>query len=219
MKTKIFYLATFAFILSSLLSSCSLLKKEEFASRKYYNFPLSKHLMEGAEKEQVLVPSQKTVTEKITAKEETLSSEEITTASVDKKQVAGIYKENTQIRGESETRQKNIAESVTENKINNEPPVISLKRNDIFKIARKKITTSASGSDALLIVELLLAIILPPLGVFVHRGKAKKWFWITLALCILSGVFFGMTYAGYAGLFWGISAIIALCYVFGLMKD
>lgn len=214
MKTKILYSAVFAFILSSLLTSCAFLQKEEFANRKYYNFPLTKHSSKGVQAEQASVPFQKTVTEKISAEEETLPSEKITTASIDKKQVVVAHKETKLFYSE-----KHTAKSVSGNKIKNEPPVISLKRKDFLNPARKKIAHSKSSSDARLIIELILAIVLPPLGVFVHSGKVGKWFWITLLLCVVGGLFWGMTYAGYGGLFWFVAAIIALCYVFGLMKD
>jgi uncharacterized membrane protein YqaE (UPF0057 family) len=215
MKTKILYSAAFAFILSSLLTSCAFLQKEEFAQRKYYNFPLTKHSLEGAQTEHSLVPFQKTVTEKISAKEETLSSEEITTASVAKKQVSAAYKETQPFYSETYA-----AKSVTENKIKNEPPVISLKRTEIFKIAREKMAHSASNSDAMLILELILAVILPPLAILLKSGgKVGKWFWITLLLCILAGGIGIMTYTGGAALCWVVAAIIALLFVFGTIRN
>ena len=212
MKIKILYAAVFAFILTSLLTSCAFLQKEGFADRKYYNFRLEKHSLQGVKTEQASAPFQKRVTEKISAKEETLFSEKTATASISKKQVDAPYKENKPYYSEKE-------KSVIENKIKNEAPVVSLKRTDILKIAQNKTAHPASNSDAMLIVELFLAIILPPLGVLIHSGKVKKWFWITLLLCIAGGAFFGMTRTGVAVLCWGISALIALCYVLGMMKD
>ena len=212
MKTKILYSAAFTFILSLLLTSCAFLHKEEFASRKYYNFPLTKHSSEGVKTEQALMPVQKTVTEKISANKET--SDEITTASVDKKQVAAVYKEIKPFYSETHT-----AKPVEEDKIENASPVVSLKKAEILKIARNKMANSASGSDSMLILELILAILLPPLAVLLHNGYVHKWFWITLLLCIVGGVLYGMSYVGGGFFFYGLAALLALMYVFGTIKD
>ena len=213
MKTKILYYAVFAFILSSLLASCSFLQKEKFSTRKYYNFPLTKHSSDGLQAELATVPFQKTVTEKVSAKEEALFSEEIITASVDEKKVPVACEE-------IKSFYFHKVKPVIETKIKNEPPVVSLMRTDVFRIAPEKMAHPApAGSNGMLILELLLAIILPPLGVLVHRGRISKWFWITLALCIAGGAFLGLTYVGYGSLLWAISALVAICYVLGMMKD
>lgn len=215
MKTKIFYFAAFAFILSSLLSSCSFLQKEEFAQRKYYDFPRTKHSAEARQTEHASVSSPQTVTEKITAKEETTLPEEKTvTASASKKEIVAAKKEKELVHP---SRTIQIIHSSSE--LKTETPVTSLKRKDIFKLAQKKTIPSASNSDAMLIIEIILAVLIPPLGVLLKGGKLGKWFWITLLLWIFSGGIWFIGYVGGGGVLWLIAAIIALCYVFGLMRD
>src|ERR1051326_4954595 len=185
MKTKNLYSAVFAFILSSLLASCTFLQKAEFAQRKYYNFPHVKNSVQGVPDEHVSTASVKTVTEKISVKDETPVNGGVTTASTSVKQVPAVVKETR-----SEKRAIGSA-AVIEDKLKSEP-VVSLKRKDVFKIAHERSTRS--DSDVMLIVELILAIFIPPLAVWIHRGSITKWFWITLLLCLLGGVFIGMTY-------------------------
>lgn len=88
-----------------------------------------------------------------------------------------------------------------------ESPRAEIKQGD----SRSKQTNSSpSASDAMLIIEVLLAIFIPPLAVFLHEG-ITTWFWLTLILCILGGGFFFYPVIG--GL-WLVAVIIALLVVF-----
>lgn len=67
--------------------------------------------------------------------------------------------------------------------------------------------------DVELILLVILAILLPPLAVFLEQG-VTKWFWITLILCIFGG---GVFFYPVIGGLWLIAVIIALFVVFGLI--
>ena len=84
MKTSALYSVIFALILTAFFSSCSFLQKQEFAQRKYYNFPRTNHSITGKSSDFASSKKEKTVTEKITANEEN-SPEPAITASADKK--------------------------------------------------------------------------------------------------------------------------------------
>lgn len=72
---------------------------------------------------------------------------------------------------------------------------------------------NAPADDVELILLVILALLLPPLAVFLVEG-VSKWFWITLILCIFGGGVF--LYPVIGGL-WLVAMIIALFVVFGLI--
>ena len=212
MKTSALYSVIFALILSAFFSSCSFLQKGEFAQRKYYNFPRTNHSITGKPSDFASAKKEKTVTEKITAKEEN-SSEPSITASADKKaSPPSILKEKII------SAEKKESKSFGKNILKDESPVVHTNKMELLKRAIRKLTNPSSDSDAMLILELILAILLPPVAVLLKSGKLSKWFWITLLLCIFAGGLFGLTYGGYGGLLWAIAVVIAICYVFGIIR-
>ena len=60
----------------------------------------------------------------------------------------------------------------------------------------------------------ILAILLPPLGVYLYENSITINFWITLILCLASMSFFVSRFLG--GL-WVIAVIWALLVVFGVL--
>jgi len=73
------------------------------------------------------------------------------------------------------------------------------------------------GGDANLVLLVILAIILPPLGVYLKDGGITGLFWLTLLLCLLlgGGFFLGIGILGGGG--WGLAAILALLRVFDVI--
>lgn len=72
------------------------------------------------------------------------------------------------------------------------------------------------GGDANLILLVILAIILPPLGVYLKDGSITGLFWLTLILCLVGGG--GILGLGfYFGGLWGIAIILALLRVFDII--
>lgn len=91
---------------------------------------------------------------------------------------------------------------------------------------KKKILSSSSrnlpgdptkgGGDANLIILVILAIILPPLGVYLKDGSITGLFWLTLILCLVGGG--GILGLGlYFGGLYGLAAILALLRVFDII--
>lgn len=71
---------------------------------------------------------------------------------------------------------------------------------------------ATTGGDTELILLVILAIILPPLAVYLYDGSASTMFWITLILCILSGGFiFG--FGGYLFGLWGLAVLLAILHI------
>lgn len=214
MKTNILYSAAFTFILSLVLTSCAFLQKEEFAQRKYYNFPRTKHAVEGVQTAEAPAVAPKPVTEKVTAKEETSAPEQTITASVAKKQVLAAEKKAKPFHIANAEIKKRLVE-----KIETESAKVTIDKPKVMQLARQKATDSRSDSDAMLIVELLLAVVLPPLACILKASGINKWFWITLLLCILSGgLIWGPAYVGGGAFLWVVAAVIALLYVFGVVR-
>jgi uncharacterized membrane protein YqaE (UPF0057 family) len=72
------------------------------------------------------------------------------------------------------------------------------------------------GGDANLILLVILALILPPLGVYLKDGGITGLFWLTLILCLVGGGgIFGIGF--YFGGLWGIAIILALLRVFDII--
>ena len=73
----------------------------------------------------------------------------------------------------------------------------------------------------MLIIAIIAAILIPPLGVYIKNNwRVNSWFWITLVLCILAGGFLGIGNAGFIlgfGILWLAAVIIALMNVFDVL--
>ena len=94
-----------------------------------------------------------------------------------------------------------------------------------FQAARKSIRTvpeadknqMGTDSDVNLVLLVILAIILPPLAVYLKHHTIDTWFWVTLILTVLAlGLFVGSFSLG--GLFGLAAVVIALLYVFDAIK-
>jgi uncharacterized membrane protein YqaE (UPF0057 family) len=84
------------------------------------------------------------------------------------------------------------------------------KQAEVQKPEAQKENAPAAG-DAELILMVILAILLPPLAVYLAQGLTK-WFWVTLILCIFGG---GVFFYPVIGGLWLVAVIIALLVVFG----
>ena len=94
---------------------------------------------------------------------------------------------------------------------------VDVKKSDIRKQARKSMNPLlASDAGLTLFVEVIAAIFIPPLAIYIKDHHTNKWFWITLLLCLLGGGF-SFIYIGVFGLFWLAAIIIALMNVFDML--
>ncbi|MBI4931728.1 MAG: YqaE/Pmp3 family membrane protein [Bacteroidetes bacterium] len=204
----------FLFITSTLVSSCAFLHKEEFAQRKYYNFPRTKHSNEGQETEHASVKFQdKTQSQTIVGQRENKCSETLVSASITQKEIIIAHPE-INIYSTAEPKVINTLKATARTEVS----VNYYKKSDILKHARKNLSHfSFSDAGLMMFMMVLAAIFIPPLGVYIKdMPSITNWFWITLILCILSGgIWIGGITAG-AGL-WFIAAIIALLHVFDII--
>ncbi|MBI4945199.1 MAG: YqaE/Pmp3 family membrane protein [Bacteroidetes bacterium] len=213
MKTNILYSAIFALIISSVFSSCAIVQKEEFAQRKYYNFPRTNHAS-NPEKTDFTVSGN---TKSLIAEENITTPEPVITASAGEKSIVLsthhtelVYRKNTAAKKQN---------TITENSPSTDSRVFSIKKSEVLKRAiNKPRNPKSSDSGEKFLIMVIAAIFLPPLGIFIKENwrKTNKWFWITLALCALSmGIWLGYSPLG-AGL-WLVAAVIALLNVFDML--
>lgn len=104
-----------------------------------------------------------------------------------------------------------ISESVLESNSSN--VVIGENQAEKNKVVNKDIT---HDSDLMLIIEIILAFVLPPLAIYLHDGSTSGLFWLTLILCLFA---FGGGWWIFGGLFglWGLSTILALLRIFDII--
>jgi uncharacterized membrane protein YqaE (UPF0057 family) len=205
-NTRICLVFSSAFIFAALLSSCSFLQKGEFAQRKYYDFPRTKH----AETQ----PTSATAQNKsiplmnfIDAEKPT-SPEPLVSASVNKNEIISLKK--TVIPHAVKPIRK-IARPGKGTVERIESPGISFRKSDIQKEAIKNTRFFPSTDpDVMLVILVVLAIFIPPLAIYLKDNATNKWFWITLILCIFGGGFiFGGIGYGF-GLLWFTAIVIAI---------
>ena len=209
MKSASVYSTVIVFAVASLLSSCAFLQKGEFAQRRYYEFPRTKHTVEE-KNETVSVKTQpKPAEEIITAKEEKKVAEPIVSASASKKEII-ISKPVINVSRAVKHKTLNVA---AEESTAAESPAIDFKKSDILKRARKSNYFHSSDDALMLFLEIIASIFVPPLGVFLKDHHTNKWFWTTLILCIAGLVLFYSIF-NFGWLLYVIAIIIALLDVF-----
>lgn len=211
MKTISLYISIFVIAAVASFSSCAL-KKNEFAQRKYYNFPRVKHTVEKSETEYTLVKQVETLLAEpkaISGTHENKPTSEMIVASANDK---GIVFERPELN--TTTAGKNTAANRINTGEKDEKPVASYKKSDVIKLVRKNSRNipASNNADGMLILMILAAIFIPPLGVYLKENSTTQWFWITLAICLVS-IIAGYSIPGLFGL-WFVAAIIALLVVF-----
>jgi len=205
MKINNICLTAAAFVFISLLTSCAFLQKGEFAQRKYYNFPRTKH----TDHKTASVVAQDKAPLSVTEKEKHLSTP-LVSASANKKEIIPATIEN---RNPERTASRTI-HKIEADEEKAEEPAIHFRKSEIRKQAVKS-TTYFPGTDpdAMLVILVILAIFIPPLAVYLKSNEVNKWFWITLLLCLFGGgLFFGSIGYGF-GLLWAVAVVIAILYV------
>lgn len=210
MKTTI-YSALAALAFASLLSSCAFLQKGEFAQRKYYDFPRSKH---SVNETATIKTTKQTQPENnpVIDQRETEETTPLVSASVNKKEII-----TTRTESKKQAPAKHAVVNSATTSEETEAPAISFKKSDIKKQARElKKNFKRGEAGVMLFIMVLAAIFIPPLGIYIKDHHTNKWFWITLLLCLVGGGGY-LFYVGLMGLFWLVAVIIALMDVFDLL--
>jgi uncharacterized membrane protein YqaE (UPF0057 family) len=202
--------SVFAFIAAALLlSSCAFLQKGEFAQRKYYDFPRTRH--SGSQTASTETKKQ-VQPENIAENEATVP---VLSAAVNRKEIIASRIESIKHTSVIHTH---ITPSISSQRT--EPPLISFKKSDIKKQARMLVQHSPrSDSGMMLLMMVIAAIFLPPLGVLMKdQYRTSKWFWISVALCILAVVSIGFPISiAIPSILWLGAAVIALMDVFDVL--
>lgn len=212
MKNTSLYFTFIAFAIASLLSSCASLQKGEFAQRKYYNFPRSKHEVNQTASVKMM---ESVITENAIVEKDQNSTEPKLTASVGTKEVMLVKPES----GVTSKSKKMAAVNTTLTDEQAETPIIPLKKSDIKKQAKKQVPGNFFGNDSgmMMFVAVIASIFFPPLGIYIKDHHTNKWFWITLVLCLIGAGFFFASITGVWGLCWLIAVVIALMNVFDIL--
>lgn len=209
MKRATVQLAFLAFVTASLLSSCAFLQKGEFSERKYYNFPRSKHTTEQTASVRT---NDKVSIQPVIVREEQKAAEPVVSASVNKKEIL-LAKPELKKEKRSSTEVKPVVESKE-----TKPAVISFKKSEIRKEAKKAPQNSYRGEPALMLfLAVVASVFFPPLGVYIKDHRTNKWFWITLLLCLSAGGITFLYTGGLWALFWLAAVVIALMVVFDIL--
>lgn len=203
---KILFGTTLVFAL--VLSSCSTFKKVDIVKRHYKN---GYH---------IAIRDQKTKTEPVAVVKEKQKAETIAAATpaavtADAPEQPAVQQRSASENAPAVTATNRIA-SVKQTAA--EPAVASVKkertkpahslRTPTLKSKTWSTGRSTSGGDVDLVILVILAILLPPLAVYLAEGITGK-FWLTLILCLLGGGL-AVGVLGYIGLLWLIAIIIAL---------
>ncbi len=210
MKRTSFYFLFLALAATSFLSSCSFLQKGEFADRKYYNFPRSKHSVEQTASARN-TPKVTAVPQEAAVAEEQKKNEPLLSASADKKEIIIAQTESNNI-PKKKTAPANV---VVNDQAQND---ISFKKSDIRKDARKSPQPTHRGEPALMLfLAVIASVFIPPLGIYIKDHRTNKWFWITLLLCLAGGGFYFAYTGGLWAIFWIAAVVIALMNVFDIL--
>jgi len=77
-----------------------------------------------------------------------------------------------------------------------------------LKIASASSVDATHDSDVSLLILIILAIVIPPLAVYLYFGEINIHFWLSLLFCFVG--------FGFLNLYWGFGALYALLTVFGI---
>jgi len=183
-------IAIFSFAIGILITSCGITNKNDFASRKYTNFRKGDVQVELKTAQ---VQNQINLSEKSIITENNLqptTSEINNTVNTAEEIVRNTTTESTPIavsKSKNNTTKKNAVinlkkSNLTEKtNVNREVKINKATRYLLSRISDQPNTTELNTDQLILVI---LAIIIPPLAVFIARGLGNE-FWISLILTLL----------------------------------
>jgi uncharacterized membrane protein YqaE (UPF0057 family) len=206
---KIFYSTLGLFLAAVLISSCSIMERNGFSKQKYTNYKRS-DLDNPTSKREVGGGKRETITKK---REEGRGKWEITQEKI----VVNPVSEKTVVFNEPVVKNNpvQVDKQIINRKssiINSEDPEIVNRPSHFLNQMFKPLGyASTEESDAMLILLIILAILLPPLAVLLKEGVTKH-FWIVLVLCLLA---FSFVFSYFLSILWLVGIILALLSVLG----
>jgi len=214
MKTTnyISILAIMAFILSS-CGSLSISQKrysrglniDWFAAKEDKGATQKASVRKSKKVEKVLVADAPTTKEELVideTKKESFVLSPVVSPSVAKPEVvkSSTVKASKQVKAKSALGSK----IVTSIKVN----ASKMMQKAPLKIATASSVDATHDSDVSLLILIILAIVIPPLAVYLYFGEINIHFWISLLLCFVG--------FGVLNLYWGFGALYALLTVLGI---
>ena len=199
--------ATLLFAL--ILSSCSTLKNTDIAKRRYNKGYY------------IAVRDQKTKTEPVATHPVNKKTDNVVSTAAPEETVKAAPAQTEVIQPVSETAKTNVTSATNSKKSEPTVAATSEKKESVKKhsglrnpVIKQKTwsaskSTGSAASDLDLIILIILAIIIPPVAVYLVEG-ASKMFVITLILCLLSFTGFIFVF-GY--LLWFVAMLLALLVV------
>lgn len=177
MKSSIIRSLAIAFMSASVLSSCSLMQKGEFAQRKYYNFPRANHSVDNKGDEFA-----KTNAVKATHVEQILTEPVQPELQTMGPELANVQSApSTKIDFPSNKKSNNPTWIGASDVLNNNAHVLTERRLNAKSKPAKPYFATTPG----LFIQVIAAIFLPPIGCFLHaNNKTNSWFWLTLLFCL-----------------------------------
>ncbi len=211
MKNTTLLLVFFAFTASLFLSSCAFLQKGEFAQRKYYDFPRSKHANSYTATKKTTPETNFEYSNKIELEKNTVASSNIQ---------ENIITPNLPANDILAAKEKTTLASPSKNTDAESIEIVKIKKSEIKTQAleNKPYFPYLQDAGLMLLLAVIAAIFFPPIGIFIKENwRTTNWFWITLIMCLVAIGFLGVGNAGFGAIFgglWLVAIIIALLVIF-----
>lgn len=192
------------------------MQKEEFAQRKYYNFPRTNHTVDFKQDEIASVKQElQPVTPAMVQPEEKQLGSAPLSASANQNEIQPLKAKLPAVKINS-----HLALNV-ENPTS-DVPVISKKNSDALAFSKNKAFNPLLRKGGDFILQIFAAILLPPVGIYLHdNGRTGAWFWVSMILCLGAIAGFavgGLGVYGFIGpICWAAAAIVALLVVFDVL--
>lgn len=198
-------------LLSAILVSCG---SSRFSHSRYGNRSWVKVGSAQAEQE---VPYEKSKEDKVVFSQS--ANEEVVKASIAEEKKAEVITESVIVNKEENSE---VEINTTSNEVVTTDALVNETSNqESNPLAAESVQVSTSrdvtaDADAMFVLMIILAFLIPPLAVYLKDGSVTGLFWLTLILCILGGgLFFG--FAGYYGGLWLIAVVLALLRVLDMI--
>ena len=207
-------------ISSVFIVGCSVLRKDEFSKRKYFRYPLSESVVEHRPEAPVyeaicdnrIDMSRMNMIKEVKEHRQTNQKELVPV-------ISDALRESDVIGGEKDISVKIVAAS--------ERSYRKITFRSAYETKKKSISAkpaNESPSDILSALELvrkiftvILCIVVPPMGIYHKEGKSK-YFYITLALCIVAA-FLGLFILFYFWALWLVASVLGGLVAFDTIKS
>ena len=153
-----------------IFSSCSSLKVNDFTARKYTNFNNRQAKVNLAKPQSELYAAAHV---QYLSRKDVLLAEQVEKGNIQKQSISTFEKKL------AKGKVRRLAKAHVKNTFPTAKLIQHTKKKDAF------VKSAAPSDDSQFWLEVILAIILPPLGVYIHEKEIGNKFWISLILTLL----------------------------------